>query len=512
MNILVISDQFKKGGLETHIDTFWRMLREEHEMWFCFADYEPSGLLNADRVLTGFHFSFDATVGEVRQDVERLVALIREHHIDVLHVHPWFALYTAYFAAALTGIKLVYSYHAPSSVIYHGNLCDELLMEEILTGAVSHVFCVGEQGIRALSSIHCDNASLLPNPITLSAKQAEPDGSRTWALMSRLDEDKAPSVARLLSVLPELDIDAVDIYGDGACFSEIRDLAKKSSKPVRMMGFCSDVNERLLHGYRGVIGTDRCAMEALAAGLPVLLVGYGNICGMIDEALYARASRLNFVAESFPEISIEQLNSQLREVCSAPERFCFRNRIAEDFDPKTLAERYLATLEQASAGAARYAAELYEKVAQLPPETPFHESKAIFAALREVLLPNTRNLHVKDHLLQQLLEERERTGAVYDLRTELGAIDQRLYATRVEMHAADQAQIKQAQENVEALRQQNDALAAETAALREQLDRAQREIDALTARLNTTTLGYLVRQTARHKVLEPLKHFKRLRG
>ena len=44
MNILVISDQFKKGGLETHIDTFWRMLREEHEMWFCFADYDGDGI------------------------------------------------------------------------------------------------------------------------------------------------------------------------------------------------------------------------------------------------------------------------------------------------------------------------------------------------------------------------------------------------------------------------------------------------------------------------------------
>lgn len=509
MNILVLCDQFTAGGMEKHIATYWKALRDSHRFWFCITNYQSTGLLDDSRVCTGFHFTFDATLDELRRDTDRLIGLIREYKIDVIHVHPWFALYPAYFAAAKTGVKLVYTYHIHHSLTYNGNLYDELFMEEIFTGAVSHVFCVGTQGLSVLDSMHVSRASFLPNPIDPdSVPPAETADTRTWALVTRLDADKAPSAALLISMLPELEIDALDIYGDGDRFDEIRALAEQSEKPVRMMGYRNEIGDCLAHGYAGAIGTDRCAMEPLAQGLPVLLLGYGKVCGVIDSSLYERAAQLNFVAESLPDLPAERLNEQLRAVYAEPERFRFRTRVLESFGAPALAAEYIAILDRLPSAAPPYAAALYDLLMELPPETPFHNSEPVFRILRDTLLGQTRNLYLKTQLLQNRLTERKREETAYQLRLAWNDMHERHLATQAALDGEirlRQEQLQQAQNRLEELANQISGLTAAQQALHEQAEALQSANTELTTRLNTLTLGYLLRQWFRWKILRPLK-------
>ena len=84
MNILVLSENYIRGGLETQIHTYWKYLKEQHNIWFCFAHYRDTGLLDSEYVYTGFHFSYSATVADMKEDVDRLVELIKEKNIDVI--------------------------------------------------------------------------------------------------------------------------------------------------------------------------------------------------------------------------------------------------------------------------------------------------------------------------------------------------------------------------------------------------------------------------------------------
>ena len=535
MNILVICDQFKKGGLETHIATYADALRRQHTVLVACAQYTPSGLLADEQVFDGFHFSFYDTVAELREDVTRLCAMIREQQIDVLHVHPWFGLYAACYAAAQTGVKLVTTVHGFVSLNYHSNLADQLWMEDILTASVGHAFCVSRMGLDMLRSIHMHRASILPNAVDLRRfRPTQSAQNRRWALVTRLDSDKIETVETLIRMLPELEIDAVDIFGDGACMAQAQALADACPKPVQLMGHSGTLHQRLCGDYFGVIGLGRCAIEGLALGLPVLLAGYGKLCGVVDSARYREAADTNFVTENLPALDADALNAQLRAAYADPDAFCFTDRIRQDFDAETLSQRMVQTIGAAPAGMPMYVGRVYDAICALPDETPVHESREVFAILREILLAQTQDLYLKDQLLQQQLTERERGGAVSELRTELGAVDdrlyttrtelsavddrlhttrlelgavdQRLYDTRVEMHAADQMQLH-------ALAAQDEAhralLQAGTQELRAELAQTRAELQALKAQLDRTTLGHLLRQTVRYKLIQPLKRLLR---
>lgn len=502
MNILVVTDQFKQGGLETHIAAYAGALCRAHTVWVACADYTPTGLLDDAQVLTGFRFSFYDTVAELRADVERLCGVIREKQIDIVHVHPWYGLYAACFAAARTGAKLVTTVHGFVSLNYLGNAYDELWMESILTDAVSHAFSVSRLGLDMLASMHMPRASLLPNAVDFDRfRPAQPAQNRRWAMVTRLDADKAAAVTALIGMLPELEIDALDVYGDGACADQLRAPAEACPKPVRFMGHSTALHEQLRQDYFGVIGLGRCAVEGLALGLPVMLAGYGKVCGLIDAALYERAAETNFVAEGFPAVGVEALNRQLRAAYADPEAYRFLDRVRADFDVETLAQRMVQTIADAHHGMPLYVSALADAILALPDETPAHESAQVFRILRETLIGRTQNLYLKDQLLLQHLSEQATGGAVYDLRTELGSVDTRLYTTRLELGALD--------ERLSATRQEmhaaDQSLLAQSAALRKQLADAQAEIRALTARLDATTLGALLRQTIKWKVVRPIK-------
>ena len=433
MNILVVSDNFTKGGLETRIATFWQSLKKDNKVWFCFANYEDRGLIDDDMVFKGFNFAFHETIAELKEDVDRLVDIIRKKKIDVLHVHPWFGLYAAYFAASMTGVKVVYTYHAVSSLNYNGNMYNELFMQEIITNAVSYVFCVSHQGLKAMQSINYPRVSLLYNPIVMERfQELSPAGSRKWALVSRLDSDKAPSVIRFLEILPELEIEEVDIYGDGDSAHIIKEAVDKINKKVVLYGYCDDVIERLSTGeYDGVIGQDRCAIEGLALGLPVLLIGFGKAIGLIDNRTYKAVSRSNFAPENLREKSSTEINKQIEVLYNDPKKFNQRKKINADFNVDSISRQYINTLKGITAMGTPYTSDLYADIMSIPDSEKvlFHADRRVWDKFKYRVAPRTRNIYVKDMIMleQQAEADKEQNDYVAaSLRSQLEACVSRL--------------------------------------------------------------------------------------
>lgn len=56
LNILIVSETFRGGGLETHIYAYYRELREKHHFVFAFHDFESSLELNQKDIYTGYNF------------------------------------------------------------------------------------------------------------------------------------------------------------------------------------------------------------------------------------------------------------------------------------------------------------------------------------------------------------------------------------------------------------------------------------------------------------------------
>ena len=350
MNILVVSENFTKGGLETHIHSYYTALRREHAFTFAFGTFQSELPFGEGDVYTGFHFSGGSSVGDFLQDVERLTELVRERGIEVIHVHPFYSIFPAMAAGQVTGVPVVCTHHGPASFTFPSRVSEMILLYYFYSDMVGKVFSVSGAGKTALEDqMRMTNVIHLPNALdTALYRRHTVVNNRRWAVISRLDADagKVDALQKLFEAMDTLSIRAVDVYGDGSQRQKIETYAAKLGleNRVHFMGFHSDLYQCLDGGYNGIMGSDRAALEGLAMGYPVLELGWGRLCGVFDEKLLELGSRCNFAASDLPECGVDTLRRQLEQVYAYPDRFDFRARMVDAFDINRVAAAYIDNL------------------------------------------------------------------------------------------------------------------------------------------------------------------------
>lgn len=352
MNILVLCEAFVGGGLETHVHTYYQELCQEHKFVFAFGQFKNRLPIDKNAVHTGFHFKWESTVAEMIEDVEGLCKLIREEEIDVIHVHPFFSFYPALLASQLTNVPIAMTYHGIASFTFSNRVIDTVWYYYGMYELFGKIFTVSNTGKKALErQFHRSDICFLPNAVDLNQyKHHQVVNNKRWAVISRLDGDngKEEALISLFGMLPELDIDHVDIYGDGTRKEALmRYVSEKNLKnKVSFMGFQSDLFNRLDGHYNGVIGTDRVAVEGLAMGYPVIEMGYGRVVGVIDQDMLKTLSDTNFDANLMaPVASTRVLNQQLTDVYQYTARYNMRQVVEQNFNIKHIAQAYIEELK-----------------------------------------------------------------------------------------------------------------------------------------------------------------------
>ena len=225
MKILVVSDNFSKGGLETQINTYYNNLPNNIEFVFAFGKYTKTDLISGAKIYQNFNFSFNDTILDFCEDVERLISIIKEEDIDVIHVHPYYGFFAALFASQITKTKIVYTYHGIGSFNFtKTHISQPLFLYSFESGAISNVFSVSEIGVNNFSKIGYNNAILLENPIDLKQFPiANYVNNKKWLLISRIDSDKIGEIKLIISKMSNYDIKYIDILGDGNEFDNLNE-------------------------------------------------------------------------------------------------------------------------------------------------------------------------------------------------------------------------------------------------------------------------------------------------
>ncbi len=401
MNILVVSENFSRGGLETNINTLHNELKKHNKLVYAFGKYEKTSYLNDAKIYSDFHFNYDVTIADFCSDVDRLVKIIEAEKIDVVQVHPFYSVYQAFFATQLTGTKLVYTCHGYGSLTFTPNLFDEILLEYIFEKGVSLNIGVSEKLCEMSRQQGNNNFLLLPNPIDLDAyKQTKVLDNKKWALVSRLDIDKYGAIKKLFEMLPKLNIESIDVYGEGTEKKKLENMAKRKKLNVSFKGYVDNINEVTLDKYNGVIGLGRVAIEGLAMGYPVLFIGYDRVVGLIDKKIYERAKKLNFVPEYFDDISINDLNKQINNMSSNKLDYYIRDQIKEEFDVRIITEQYIKEIKNASfINNQSKAEELFNKIKKVNKKNQFHISEIVADIVYNFIKYDTRNMFIKNKIL-----------------------------------------------------------------------------------------------------------------
>lgn len=405
MNILIISQNFSRGGLETQIYTQYNFMKKNNKFYFAFASYNSNLNLKEAKIYDGYNFSTDASVEEFCSDVENLVNIIKENKIDVIHVHPFYSVFPAVFAAKITNIPIIYSFHGYGSFNFPYQVNDVILLQCMLESEIDEVFSVSELGVSAINNAtFTDKAMFLPNSVDLNKyKKHNVVNNKTWALISRVDSDKIEEINKLISMLDKIDIEKICIYGDGNKREELEQFVQdnKLTDKVVLMGHSDNLWEELNGKYNGVIGIGRVVMEAIAMSYPTMLIGYKKIAGIIDLKMYNMVKKYNFINRMIPDISIEKLNEQLKQVYSnEDERELLYNNFEQEFSAQKIYSQYEEVIQSMQSLNVYNIKKIYDELKNISDTNEkMYSSRLVYAILKKYIETECLSINLKNYFV-----------------------------------------------------------------------------------------------------------------
>ncbi|MDI6889847.1 MAG: glycosyltransferase [Thermodesulfovibrionales bacterium] len=358
MKILIITENFRTGGLETQIMGFCRYLKNSgHEVYLISGIGSRTFPLKEiiDKNILEVDMRPDLPTKEAIDSINRTVSFIKDIDPDVLHLHPFTSIIYGGIGAAVLQKPYVITLHGPLSLTYGYNPSYRLYIDLILKDAW-RVFCVSEEVAQRVKDIVPDcNLSILPNGVDTERfipVQRDPDGP--VALVARIDSDKIPGIKSFLtewSKLPRSLRQTIHIFGEGNSVEELKNWVKANLNGgtwVTFMGHEDNLHERLKRGYSLVAGMGRVVLEAAAMNLPVILVGYSRPNGPVSVDNCNQLFYRNFSGRYTSVINnVEKLKEELSELETSPERFLLRSWVVENADEKKIHAGYLQEVKNA---------------------------------------------------------------------------------------------------------------------------------------------------------------------
>jgi len=410
MNVLIVSENFLDGGLETQINSTVQSLKEKINFFFAFRKYKEKW--NFQNVYTDFYFSNSSTISQFCHDVDKLVQIIKENNIDVIHAHPFYSLFPAVFAAKICKKLIVYTYHGIGSYNFTYGINDTLLFNMLLDYEIKKIFCVSLNGTQILENIVLEKSKMVFLPNSIDTEKFTPtktSNNKSWALISRLDDDKINEIKKLITILNEIDIQELHIFGDGSKKEFLQEFIqeKNLTNKIFFEGHCDNLHEKLSNNFNGILGIGRVAMESISMEFPTILIGYNKIAGVIDTNMYNFIKNRNFTNMYLPDISIDTLKHQIQQVYNNNYDKTFYKSFKEEFSTKTVSNLYFKEIENINNYSILNLKDLYNEIKNINNDEAFYDSFAIYNLFRKyfsffIRQPHQQNLFILgDTILRQ---------------------------------------------------------------------------------------------------------------
>jgi Glycosyltransferase len=291
MNIAIYADRLESGGgLETHVITqVNELLRRGHRVFLSTNAILPYYIQQIDDkgnfIYAPFSCNTIADLGGIKP--------------DLVHVHPFSAIFRGYEVACALGVPLFITIHglydfgvdrSPSGNLVAGKASKIIAIDDTIAAMLGRCIEYPEKIATIYNGINLGDFCSVPEvPDLIKELDIEPDW-RTILIISRLEDDKEKPVLQLLDCIPFL-ADRLDglnflIVGDGAYRDQVWarnriQLENCSNLRVRCLGRRNDI-ARLHQTADLVIACGRAALEALASGKPVFAAGSRGYAGLVN--------------------------------------------------------------------------------------------------------------------------------------------------------------------------------------------------------------------------------------
>ncbi|MEW6111787.1 MAG: glycosyltransferase, partial [Thermodesulfobacteriota bacterium] len=437
MNIVVITELFLRGGLETQIEGFVRNVKAAgHRVSLVVG---PVARIERLRDLVGDHVRMidvrpDMSAGQAGDAVESIIGFSRNEQAHLLHVHPFLTLALGSLAAAKLGIPYVLTLHGPASLSSTYGVAFTFLLEHMVLPNASRIFCVSNEVMDLVREMAPDaHVRHLPNGVDLERfRHTERDPHGKWAVVARLDADKVAGIELFLDEFLGRSEWKCRVFGEGNARASL--IHWLESKPyasrVKIEGHSDHLHETLQSGYAGVAGMGRVILEAAALGLPAILVGYDGPKGLVRRRQMDQLSERNFSGRGLAVIDADMLYEQMRDLAAFPHEYNLRPWVEENANEASIWQEYLAQLEcveKAPVAASDWQDRVLE-ITSRHPELPFFAPELLHKLLEG---SDHARMGLRHYVL---LADREQA-----LRAELAEKEQALQAVTAQLVEKEQA-------------------------------------------------------------------------
>lgn len=318
-SVLIVSEAFSLGGLETHIREYTQTMIEMNiEVSLAVGtnyldDFIPNGL---ETFIPNLKCHRDMSFDDLVSDVNVLRELIRNKNITCVHAHPFISIIPAYIAAKLEKVSFVITMHGPMSIYASYPTLYDFLLKTIILPNTDQVFCVSDEVASLVKPyVDQDKITIQYNALNMSKNteiEFNLDASTGWLLCSRLDPDKIEGIKSFVLYASESGIPKITIAGIGTSQKELELFFKENSltEYVDFYGKCQNI-PALMQNYNGVAGMGRVVLEAFSNKKPVVLVGYDGVKGIVTEDSFLSLIRSNFSGRNIPTISLNTFKESI---------------------------------------------------------------------------------------------------------------------------------------------------------------------------------------------------------
>ena len=340
-NVLIISDSFLSGGLETRLtEQFLAYQRHNIKIYLAcesFQDNNRSHLF--EKILTDINFSpkngcYKAK--DILKSVDNICDFCKKNNIDFIECQPFWCLIPATIVSLQTNIPLSYTLHGTAS----GNFIDPIYYEAnllyylCLSSGTDQIFAVSERLAKIYNYIS-DKIIVSRNNIDLKHLPSRTfQKTGRFATASRLDGPKTEVIINFIPKIYRLkQVKQFDIYGNGDKIEELKKFITSNhfDDKVNILGWSKNliatfINEK----YDCVFGVGRIITDAISSTTPVGILGYGGFAGLINKYNLLDFAETNFLSwETFPD---DFLKNSILNLYKNPSEYLFSKQDLSIFD------------------------------------------------------------------------------------------------------------------------------------------------------------------------------------
>jgi len=335
MKILMATMGMDIGGAETHIVELSKELTHQgHQVVIVsnggvyVPEVEAAGIRHYEAPLNRRSFS------SMRQAQAVLRRVIQAEKPDVVHAHARIPAFLCGRLQKSLGFAFVTSCHGVYQVSGVLRLLSNwgertlAVSDDIRDYLVEQYHIPPEHITLTINGIDTEKFSPGISGRPIRRELALGDGP-VIAHVSRLDRETVIAARQLVDIAPALAREypglSILIVGGGTAFDELKAQAETANQAIGrtclvLTGPRTDVNELVAAGDL-FVGVSRAALEAMAAGKPVILSGAQGHTGLFTPDLLDKAVDTNFCCRTDPVATQEQLRNDVRTALAlSPEK------------------------------------------------------------------------------------------------------------------------------------------------------------------------------------------------